>query len=165
LSLPLLNIGKSVWVSAMVQQAVDRAALAANLKRHRHYELSNEMALSDSTRRQVYEVNKEAMAMVMEYKETDASGWRPRFSSLWTHPLGIAGSGDPRSLSYWIVSDITQLLQHQGAPLGTVILTNRELRWHGSGIYSGHSEREVYPTIQALGCADLIYVLGPYGTD
>lgn len=149
----------------MVQQAVDRSALAANLKRHRHYELSNEMALSDSTRRQVYEVNKEAMAMVMEFKETDASGWRPRFSSLWTHPLGIAGSGDPRSLSYWIVSDITQLLQHQGAPLGTVILTNRELRWHGSGIYSGHSEREVYPTIQALGCADLIYVLGPYGTD
>ena len=164
MSLPLLNIGKSVWVSALVQQAVDRAALAANLKRHRHYELSNEMALSDSTRRQVYEVNKEAMAMVMEFKETDAS-WRPRFSSLWTHPLGIAGSGDPRSLSYWIVSDITQLLQHQGAPLGTVILTNRELRWHGSGIYSGHSEREVYPTIQALGCADLIYVLGPYGTD
>ena len=149
----------------MVQQAVDRSALAANLKRHRHYELSNEMALSDSTRRKIYEVNKEAMAMVMEYQETDASGWRPRFSSMWTHPLGIAGSGDPRSLPYWIISDITQLLQHQGAPLGTVILTNRELRWHGSGIYSGHSEREVSPTIQALGCADLIYVLGPYGTD
>ena len=165
MSLPLLNIGKCVWVSALVQQAVDRGTLAANLERHRHYELSNEMALNDATRRQVYEVNKEAMAMVMEFKETDASGWRPRFSSLWTHPLGIAGTGAPRSLSYWIVSDITQMLHHQGSPLGTVVLTNRELRWHGSGIYAGHTERDVDPTIKALGCVDMIYDLGPYGDE
>lgn len=165
MTLPLLNIGKSVWVSAMIQQAVDLDTLAANLKRHRRYELSNEMALSDATRRQIYEVNKEAMALVMEYKETDASGWRPRFSSMWTHPLGISTSGAPRSLSYWIVSDITQLLKHQGEPLGTVILTNRELRWHGSGIYSGHRQRDVDPTIEALGCTDMVYALGPYEAD
>ncbi len=149
-----LDLGGAVWVSAVIEQTVDRLAVARSLLRHRSYSFCDRLAVSHEAARSVYLVNRDAMNMVLEQSDVDSSGWRPRFASLWTHPTEISSQGKLRQINYWIVTDMTRRLYRGDEPLGTLILSGRELRRHGFGVFAGAKPRDVAPVLRAIGCQD-----------
>jgi hypothetical protein len=151
-----LDIGGGLWVSAVVEGVVPKDMLLNAVRRHRRYSLCDPLAVDDNLHAGLYAVNRASVNLVLEHEETDESGWRPRFASIWSCPVEMGPNGELSSFSYWVVTDMTSTLFVGRRPLGTIIVGTNEFRTHGHGLFFGGKPRDIAITVNAIACRDIL---------
>lgn len=151
-----LDLGGGLWVSAVVEGVVPKDMLLNAVRRHRRYSLCDPLAVDDNLHAGLYAINRASVSLILDQAETDESGWRPRFASIWTCPVDMGANGEPSSFSYWVVTDMTSTLSVGRRPLGTIIIGSNEFRTHGHGLFFGGKPRDIAITVNAIACRNIM---------